>query len=166
MGAGAYNVLFLCTGNSARSIIGEALLNRRGAGRFRAYSAGSQPAGMVNPLALEALGQLQLPTEGLHSKHWQAFTEPDSPPLDFVFTVCDKAASEVCPAWSGRPVTAHWSIPDPAAAEGDHDTRLDAFRQTVHQLDARLRLFLNLPLARLAGRSLREELRRIGTEEG
>ncbi|HKJ94908.1 MAG TPA: arsenate reductase ArsC [Gammaproteobacteria bacterium] len=158
----SYNVLFLCTGNSARSIFGEALLNHRGEGRFRAYSAGSHPAGQVNPMALNVLEQLDIPTEGLRSKSWDEFIEPGAPVMDFVFTVCDKAATETCPVWPGRPVSAHWGIPDPAAVEGDEATRLRAFRQALHAMDNRIRLFLSLSLERLAEKSLKEELQRIG----
>lgn len=159
-----YNVLFLCTGNSARSILGEALLNHRGGGRFRAYSAGSHPRGQVNPLALEVLEQANVATEGLRSKSWDEFTAPSSPQMDFVFTVCDKAAAEGCPVWPGRPVTAHWGIPDPAAVEGDDETRLQAFRKALRSMDNRIRLFLSLPLEKLATKSLREELQRVGRE--
>lgn len=161
-----WNVLFLCTGNSARSIMGEALLNRHGRGRFRAFSAGSHPAGAVNPLTLKVLEDAGLPTAGLRSKSWEEFSGSDAPEIDFVFTVCDKAAAETCPVWPGRPVTAHWGIADPAAVEDDDETRLRAFRTALHQMDNRVRLFLDLPVERLAREALRAELARIGSRDG
>jgi arsenate reductase len=135
------NVLFLCTGNSARSILAEALLNHRGAGRFRGFSAGSFPKGAVHPLALDVLRAHQLPVDGLRSKSWNEFAAPESPKMDFIFTVCDNAANEVCPVWPGAPVTAHWSIRDPAAVEGTEDQKREAFEQAFQDLDARIRRF-------------------------
>ncbi len=158
----SWSVLFLCTGNSARSIMGEALLNHHGGGRFRAYSAGSQPAGQVNPLTLKVLEDAGLPVAGLRSKSWEEFTLPGAPAIDFVFTVCDKAAAETCPIWPGRPVSAHWGIADPAAIEGDEATRVAAFHKVLRTMDQRIRLFLELPIERLAGKKLHEELQRIG----
>ncbi len=160
-----YNILFLCTGNSARSIMGEAVLNHHGHGRFRAYSAGAHPTGAVNPLTLRVLEEAGLSTVGLYSKSWDEFTPADAPAIDFVFTVCDKAGAETCPVWPGRPVSAHWGIADPAAAAGDPTVRVRAFRTALHQMDARIRLFLGLPLDRLAPNSLRAELARIGRQE-
>ena len=141
-----YNVLFLCTGNSARSILAEAILNDRGRGRFRAFSAGSHPKGAVHPQALALLERLGLPTEGLRSKAWDEFARPDAPPLDFVFTVCDNAAGEVCPIWPGQPVTAHWGQPDPAAVEGTALEKANAFREAFRTLEERIDLFLSRPL--------------------
>ncbi len=161
-----WNVLFLCTGNSARSIMGEALLNLHGHGRFRAFSAGSHPAGAVNPLTLKVLEDAGLPTAALRSKSWEEFSGPGAPEIDFVFTVCDKAAAETCPIWPGKPVTAHWGIADPAAAEGDDEARLRAFRNALHQMGNRVRLFLDLPVERLARETLRTELDRIGGRDG
>lgn len=156
------NVLFLCTGNSARSIMGEALLNHHGRGRFCAYSAGSEPAGRVNPLTLKVLGEAGLPVTGLRSKSWDEFTLPGAPAIDFVFTVCDKAAAETCPIWPGRPASAHWGIADPAAVEGDEPLRLEAFHRALHEMDRRIRLFLELPMARLTGEPLHAALQHIG----
>jgi protein-tyrosine-phosphatase len=135
------NVLFLCTGNSARSILAEALLNHHGAGRFRGFSAGSFPKGAVHPLALDVLRAHELPVDGLRSKSWNEFAAPESPKMDFIFTVCDNAANEVCPVWPGAPVTAHWSIRDPAAVEGTEDEKRQAFEQAFQDLDARIRGF-------------------------
>jgi arsenate reductase (thioredoxin) len=157
-----YNVLFLCTGNSARSILAESLLNRFGAGRFRAYSAGSFPKGQVHPLALELIERMGLPTEELRSKSWDEFAIEAAPELDFIFTVCDNAAGEVCPVWPGKPITAHWGIADPAAVEGTLDQRTLAFRKTVRELETRIRLFINLPIAALDHLMLKEKLRAIG----
>lgn len=157
-----YDVLFLCTGNSARSIFAEALLNHRGGERFRAWSAGSRPSGSVNPLTLRVLAETGLPTAGLRSKSWDEFAEPGAPAFDFVFTVCDRAAAEPCPVWPGQPLTAHWGISDPAAVEGDETVRLRAFRRALNQLDNRIRLFLSLPLEKLDRLSLLGELARIG----
>jgi protein-tyrosine-phosphatase len=155
-----YNVLFLCTGNSARSILAEAVLNKEGAGRFRAYSAGSVPKGAVHPAALKLLGELGYPTDGFRSKSWDEFGAPDAPPLDFVFTVCDDAAGEVCPTWPGQPMTAHWGIPDPAAAAPDEQDR--AFRDAYYALQRRIQLFLSLPLDSIDEMSLQTKLREIG----
>ncbi|HTW75741.1 MAG TPA: arsenate reductase ArsC [Steroidobacteraceae bacterium] len=155
-----YNVLFLCTGNSARSIFAEALLNRWGQGKFHAFSAGSHPKGAVHPLALQLLQRLGLPTGTLRSKAWDEFAAPGAPPLDFVFTVCDKAAAEVCPVWPGQPMTAHWGVEDPAAVSGEGAER--AFRQAFHTLEARVRLFASLPIAKLEGIKLQRRLEEIG----
>lgn len=159
-----YNVLFLCTGNSARSILGEALLNRDGKGRFRAYSAGSFPKGTVNPMALDVLGGLGFDTADLRSKSWDEFTGPDAPHFDFIFTVCDAAAGETCPIWPGHPMTAHWGIEDPAAVEGAGQR--EAFLQALRYLQNRINLFLALPLASLDEMALRRRLREIGNSEG
>jgi len=155
-----YNVLFLCTGNSARSILAEAILNKEGAGRFCAFSAGSFPKGQVHPGSLKLLGELGLPTEGYRSKSWDEFATPGAPPLDFVFTVCDDAAGEVCPTWPGQPMTAHWGIPDPAAAEPSKQDR--AFRDAYFALQRRIQLFLSLPLESIDQMSLQTKLREIG----
>lgn len=160
-----YNVLFLCTGNSARSIMAEVILNRFGRGRFRAYSAGSYPKETVHPLTLELIEQLDLPTEGLRSKNWDEFAGPDAPHMDFVFTVCDQAAQEPCPVWPGQPITAHWGTPDPALAEGDRTQRMQAFRAAYRELEKRIQLFVNLPLKRLDRIRLQRELDQIGHDE-
>lgn len=157
-----FNVLFLCTGNSARSIMAESVLRSVGAGRFNAYSAGSQPTGRVNPYALELLEKNHLPTEGLRSKRWDEFAQPDAPQLDFVFTVCDNAAGEVCPVWPGQPMTAHWGIPDPAAAPGDEAARRKAFADACHTLLHRIRIFASLPLDKLDRLSLQRRLEDLG----
>lgn len=157
-----YNVLFLCTGNSARSIMAEVILNRFGRGRFRAYSAGSYPKETVHPLTLKLIEQLDLPTEGLRSKNWDEFAGPNAPHMDFVFTVCDQAAQEPCPVWPGQPVTAHWGTPDPALAEGDKAQRMQAFRAAYRELEKRIQLFVNLPLKRLDRIRLQRELDQIG----
>ncbi|HEX4097390.1 MAG TPA: arsenate reductase ArsC [Caulobacteraceae bacterium] len=157
-----YNVLFLCTGNSARSIIAESLLNRLGAGRFRAYSAGSMPAGEVNPHALALLTQMHYPTDGMRSKSWDEFAGPDAPRLDFVFTVCDDAAGEVCPIWPGQPMTAHWGLPDPAAATGSEAEIALAFADTYRMLSQRITIFVSLPLGKLDRMSLKRRLDDIG----
>jgi arsenate reductase len=157
-----YNVLFLCTGNSARSVLAEVLLNSRGGGRFRAFSAGSRPVGRVNPLAIETLKQARLPTDGLRSKSWDEFAESGAPPLDFVFTVCDSAANEVCPLWPGQPVTAHWGLPDPAAVEGSAADKAKAFRDTFIALDRRVGLFTSLPIAGLDQLALKRRVDEIG----
>ena len=158
-----FNVLFLCTGNSARSILAEALLQHSGKGRFKAFSAGSQPTGRVNPYALDYLRANGLPTDGYRSKAWDEFAAPGAPPLDFVITVCDNAAGEVCPVWPGQPVTAHWGVPDPAAVEGTDDQKRRAFSDACHLLRARIQLFTSLPLAKLDRLSLQRKLRDIGT---
>ena len=139
-----YNVLFLCTGNSARSIMAERLMEHRGAGRFRAFSAGSYPKGAVHPLALRLLAEQSLSTEGLRSKSWDEFAAPGAPEMDFIFTTCDEAANEVCPLWPGHPMTAHWGVPDPAAVEGDEIERMFAFREAFAMLDRRIRIFTAL----------------------
>jgi protein-tyrosine-phosphatase len=157
-----YNVLFLCTGNSARSIIAEALLNYWGKGRFQAFSAGSHPKGQVHPQAIEILRRNHLPTDNLRSKSWDEFAEPDTPPLDFVFTVCDHAAREVCPIWPGQPMTAHWGIHDPAAVEGSDEDKRRAFNKAFRELDARLKIFTSLPLESLDQLSLQRQLDAIG----
>ena len=157
-----YNVLFLCTGNSARSILAESVLNHRGGGRFRAWSAGSHPAGRVNPHAIALLRQLGLPTDDLRSKSWDEFAAPGAPSLDFVFTVCDNAAGEVCPVWPGQPVTAHWGLPDPAAVEGSDDDKAKAFRDTYVALERRISLFNSLPIAGLDQLTLSKRVAEIG----
>ncbi len=157
-----YNVLFLCTGNSARSILAEVILNDRGSGRFRAYSAGSHPKGAVHPQALALLERVGLSTEGLRSKAWDEFAQPGAPPLDFVFTVCDNAAGEVCPIWPGQPLTAHWGQPDPAAVEGTDLEKANAFREAFRTLGRRIDLFLSLPLATLDRLALGNKVREIG----
>jgi protein-tyrosine-phosphatase len=157
-----YNVLFLCTGNSARSIIAESILRQVGAARFRAYSAGSQPAGRVNPFAIELLERNRMPTDGLRSKNWDEFAQPGAPELDFVFTVCDNAAGEICPVWPGQPMTAHWGIPDPAAVEGSDDARRKAFAEASRTLLNRIRVFASLPLDKLDGLSLQRKLDELG----
>ncbi|HUO66953.1 MAG TPA: arsenate reductase ArsC [Gammaproteobacteria bacterium] len=157
-----YRVLFLCTGNSARSIIAESVLNRLGGGRFMAFSAGSFPKGEVHPYALELLQRQGYPTEHLRSKSWDEFAGPDAEPLDFVFTVCDNAAGEVCPIWPGQPMTAHWGLPDPAAATGSEAERRLAFADTLRALNSRIGVFVSLPLKSLDRLSLRDRLREIG----
>ena len=157
-----YNVLFLCTGNSARSILAEAILNKMGHGKFAAYSAGSQPKGQVNPHALALLERLGYSTIDLRSKSWDEFALPGAPQLDFVFTVCDNAAHEVCPIWPGQPMTAHWGIPDPAAVEGDEKKILAAFRDAYGVLQRRIELFINLPVRSLDRMSLKKHLDAIG----
>jgi arsenate reductase len=157
-----YNVLFLCTGNSARSIMGEALLNRWGKGRFQAYSAGSNPKGQVHPLAIETLRRNQLPIDNLRSKSWDEFAVPAAPPLDFVFTVCDNAAQEACPFWPGQPMTAHWGIRDPAAVEGSDEENAKAFNTAFRELDARIKIFTSLRLESLDQLSLQRQLDAIG----
>jgi arsenate reductase len=158
-----YNVLFLCTGNSARSILAESLLNTLGCGRFRAFSAGSYPKGVVHPLAIDLLGRMNLPTEGLRSKSWDEFAAGSAPPLDFIFTVCDNAAGEVCPVWPGKPMTAHWGIADPAAAEGN--AKASAFRTAFEELKTRIKLLVALPIASLDHMTLKERLGAIGRQE-
>jgi protein-tyrosine-phosphatase len=157
-----YNVLFLCTGNSARSILAESLLNHWGAGKFHAYSAGSHPKGQVHPMAVELLRRTNLPTENLRSKGWDEFAAPGAPKLDFVFTVCDNAAGEACPVWPGKPITAHWGIADPAAVEGTDAEKAFAFRQALGELETRVKLFTSLPIASLDGMTLQARLREIG----
>jgi len=157
-----YNVLFLCTGNSARSILAEALINRWGPGKFKGFSAGSHPKGAVHPIVLELLKRMTLPTQGLRSKSWDEFAAPHGPQLDFVFTVCDNAAGEVCPYWPGQPLTAHWGLPDPAAAEGSEIDKWVAFRDTFKALENRIKIFTSLPLASLDRIKLQEQLDAIG----
>jgi arsenate reductase (thioredoxin) len=159
-----YNVLFLCTGNSARSIMAEAIMNRLGKGRFTAYSAGSMPTGKVRPEALQQLASAGLPTTGARSKSWEEFARPDAPKMNFVFTVCDNAAKEVCPVWPGQPVTAHWGIPDPAAVAGSPEQIERAFRDAYMMLDRRISLFLALPLASLDKLAIQREIDRIGRQ--
>jgi protein-tyrosine-phosphatase len=157
-----YNVLFLCTGNSARSILAEALINQWGRGKFRGLSAGSHPKGAVHPIALQLLQRLNFPTEGLRSKSWDEFAAPGAVPLDFVFTVCDQAAGEVCPYWPGQPMTAHWGVEDPAAVQGSDAQIWAAFRDTFRVLDNRIKSFTSLPLASLDRIKLQERLDAIG----
>ena len=159
-----YNVLFLCTHNSARSLLAEALLNipNLSNGRFRAYSAGSYPSGKPNPFALEQIQRSGLPIDGLRSKSWDEFARPDSPKMDFVFTVCDNAANEVCPVWPGQPMTAHWGLPDPAAVEGSDDDKRRAFADTFRALSNRIRIFASLPMDKLDKLSLQKKLDAIG----
>jgi len=156
------NVLILCTGNSARSILGEALINHWGRGRFRGFSAGSSPKGKVHPIALKLLQQMNMPTEGMRSKSWDEFTKPGAPKLDFIFTVCDNAAAEACPVWPGRPVTAHWGVADPAAVEGSDTDQWLAFRQAFRELESRVKIFTSLPLETLGRDELRARLQEIG----
>ena len=160
--ADRYNVLFLCTGNSARSILAEAILNKIGGDKFRAFSAGSDPKGVVNPHAIALLKRLGFRTDGLRSKSWHEFAVPEAPQLDFVFTVCDNAANEVCPVWPGQPMTAHWGIPDPAAVVGDEKTVEFAFRDAFLNLERRIQLFTNLPVRNLDRMSLLKRLVEIG----
>jgi len=157
-----YNVLFLCTGNSARSILAESLLNHWGRGKFRGFSAGSYPKGAVHPQALELLQQMAMPTENLRSKSWDEFAAPGAPPLDFIFTVCDNAAGEVCPVWPGKPITAHWGIADPAAVAGTAAEKALAFRKAFNELEARIKLFTALQLPWSDGPKLRSQLDAIG----
>ena len=157
-----FNVLFLCTGNSARSILGEAILNRQGAGRFQAFSAGSHPKGEVHPLALDLLRSLDYPAAGLRSKNWDEFSLPGAPKLDFIFTVCDDAAAETCPVWPGHPMTAHWGIPDPARAEGTEAEKRLAFAEAHRSLSNRISAFISLSLASLDRMSLKNKLTAIG----
>jgi protein-tyrosine-phosphatase len=162
MTAKLYQVLFLCTGNSARSIIAESILNRHGRGRFEAHSAGSHPTGQVHPMALELLERYNYPIARLRSKSWDEFAGPDAPPLHFVFTVCDRAAGEACPIWPGQPMTAHWGVDDPAAFVGPEDRKLRLFRNVYFQLERRIQIFTNLPIASLDRLSLKKRLDEIG----
>jgi arsenate reductase len=161
-----YNVLFLCTGNSARSVLAESILRKDGAGRFNAYSAGSQPKGTVNPFAPKVLDALGYPTDGFRSKSWSEFADPGAPVMDFVFTVCDSAAGEACPVWPGQPMTAHWGIEDPAAVQGTDIEKERAFVLAARYLKNRISVFLNLPLASIDELSLQHRLRDIGRMEG
>jgi len=163
---GIYNVLFLCTGNSARSVLAEAILNKIGAGKFRAYSAGSQPKGQLNPNTLQLLQRLGYDTTGLWSKSWAVFAQPTAPNLDFVFTVCDDAAGEACPVWPGQPMTAHWGIPDPAAATGTDAGIAAAFNDAYRMLHRRIEAFAALPIKALDTLTLKSKLRDIGRMEG
>ena len=157
-----YNVLFLCTGNSARSVLAESLLNHWGQGKFRAYSAGSFPKGQVHPISIALLERLELPTDGLRSKSWDEFAVPGAPQIHFVFTVCDNAAGEVCPIWPGHPMTAHWGVEDPAAVDGTEEQKWAAFRKALRELESRIRLFINLPVASLDRMTLQSRLDAIG----
>lgn len=159
-----YNVLFICTGNSARSILAEGLMNHYGAGRFRAHSAGSHPTGQVNPIALQALQKFGIEADGFHSKNWDEFSRDGAPDVDFVFTVCDKAAGEVCPIWPGQPVTAHWGVADPAAVEGTDEQKQQAIRDAAVTLKRRIELFLSLPLAKLDAVALKKAVSDIGKQ--
>jgi protein-tyrosine-phosphatase len=161
-----YNVLFLCTGNSARSIMAEAILNREGRGRFKAFSAGSHPKGRINPYALDLLRKFNYDVSNLRSKSWAEFAKPGAPDLDFVFTVCDNAAGEACPLWPGQPITAHWGIPDPAAAEGSEAEIALAFKDAYRMLNRRIELFLALPIQKLDRLVLTTRLKEIGRSEG
>ena len=163
-GERTYNVLFLCTGNSARSILAESLLNHWGKGRFHAFSAGSFPKGQVHPLAIDLLKRTNLPSAGLRSKSWDEFAAAGAPPIDFIFTVCDNAAGEVCPVWPGKPMTAHWGVADPAAAEGPQANQAFAFRKALKELETRIKRFVRLPIASLDQMTLREKLREIGQQ--
>ena len=162
----AYNVLFLCTGNSARSFIGEVILNRVGQGKFRGYSAGSQPKGQINPRTIQLLQSLNHDTSGLRSKSWSEFAQPGAPALDFVFTVCDSAAAETCPVWPGQPMTAHWGVPDPAEATGSEAEIALAFKDTYRMLNQRIGIFISLPLRSLDQLTLKKRLAEIGRMAG
>ena len=157
-----YHVLFICTGNSARSVIAEGLMNELGQGRFRAFSAGSHPKGAVHPLALKTLATNRIPTDGFRSKSWEEFARPDAPELHFVFTVCDQAAGELCPVWPGQPMTAHWGMPDPAAVAGDDAAKAKAFRDTFVTVKRRIELMLSLPLASLDRLAIQKGIQDIG----
>ena len=161
-----YQILILCTGNSARSIMAEAIINTLGAGRFVAHSAGSQPAGRVHPLALEKLSAIGYPTAQLRSKSWDEFAAADAPQMDFIITVCDNAAGETCPLWPGQPISAHWRFPDPAAVQGSEAEQRAAFEQVFQRITQRVRLLLNLPLASLDALAIRRELQNIGRQDG
>jgi arsenate reductase len=163
---GVYNVLFLCTGNSARSILGEALLNQLGRGRFRGYSAGSYPKGRVHPMSLNVLEEAGIPTDGLRSKSWDEFAAPGAPVMDFVFTVCDNAAGETCPFWPGQPMTAHWGIEDPAAVEGPEFKQRAAFEDAMRFMRNRITAFINLPMTSIDRMTLTAKLRGIGAMDG
>lgn len=156
------NVLFVCTGNSARSILAEGILNNLSRGGFRAYSAGSHPKGEVHPVALETLAKFRIATDGFRSKNWEEFSRPGAPVLDFVFTVCDKAAGEMCPVWPGQPMTAHWGVPDPSEVDGSEEAQRRAFSETAVVLKRRIELLLSLPLATLDSMAIKREIREIG----
>jgi arsenate reductase (thioredoxin) len=157
-----FNVLFLCTGNSARSILAESLVNHWGSGKFVGFSAGSSPRGQVHPIALELLHHMKFPAEGMRSKSWNEFAQPGAPKLDFVFTVCDNAAGEMCPVWPGQPMTAHWGIEDPAAVEGPDTEKWLAFRKAFHELESRIKVFTSLPIRSLDRMKLQQRLHEIG----
>ena len=163
MSSKVFDVLFVCTGNSARSILAEGMLTHLGDGHFKAFSAGSQPTGTVNPFAISTLRQLRVPADGFRSKSWGEFALPGAPKLDFVLTVCDNAAGEVCPVWPGQPMTAHWGVPDPAAVQGSDEQKAKAFMDTAILLKRRIQLMLSLPMEKLEGLSLQHEMNRIGT---
>ena len=165
MPSSTFNVLFICTGNSARSIMAEAILNQQGGGRFRAFSAGSHPIGQLSPEAVDLLQRNQFETAQLRSKNWNEFAGTDAPKMDFVLTVCDKAAGEVCPAWPGQPISAHWGVEDPVAVQGDEEHKRKAFSDAFLTLQRRIALFLNLPMDKLDKLSLQNELNRIGTQQ-
>ncbi len=165
-GSNSYNVLFLCTGNSARSILAEAILNKVGAGKFRAYSAGSHPKGLVNPHTVQLLARLGYATAGYRSKSWEEFAQPGAPELDFIFTVCDDAAGEACPVWPGKPMTAHWGVPDPAAVSGTPSEIALAFSDACRMLHRRIEIFAALPLQALDSLTVQAKLREIGRMEG
>ena len=159
-----FNILVLCTGNSARSIMGEVLFNALGQGKFKAYSAGSHPAGQVHPLALDTLKSLQVPLEGLRSKSWDEYTTPDAPQMDFIITVCDRAAGEMCPLWPGTPISAHWGFPDPVETADSEAAQRKAFQNTLHGLTNRIRQFVSLPLASLDAMAIKHEMDKIGLQ--
>jgi protein-tyrosine-phosphatase len=163
MSSQPYNVLFLCTGNSARSIIAEALINHGSQGRFKGFSAGSHPRGTVHPIALELLDRMKIPHEGARSKDWNEFAQPGAPVMDFVFTVCDRAAAEICPVWPGQPMTAHWAVEDPAAVQGPEVEQWVAFRYAFKILDTRIKLLLSLPVSSLDRIRLQQKIDDIGT---
>jgi len=164
MGIKTHNVLFICTGNSARSILAEGLLNELGKRRFVAFSAGSHPKGQIHPLALKTLSSNRIPTDGFRSKSWEEFARPGAPQLHFIFTVCDQAAGEVCPIWPGQPMTAHWGMPDPAAVEGSDEVREKAFRDAFITMKRRIELMLALPLPSLSSMAIQKEIKDIGTQ--
>ena len=161
-----YNVLFLCTGNSARSVMAEVLINHWGKGRFRAFSAGSHPTGRIHPFTLDLLNSLKLPTASLRSKSWDEFAQPGAPVMDFVFTVCDQAAGEVCPVWPGQPITAHWGFPDPAAFVGSEAEKRAVFADVFRQIENRIKIFAALPLEKLDRLAIQRQVRELGTKLG
>ncbi|MET1415814.1 arsenate reductase ArsC [Roseibium sp. HPY-6] len=166
MSEGVYNVLFLCTGNSARSIMAEAILNREGQGRFKAFSAGSNPSGEVRPEVIALLKKLNFKTDEVRSKDWSEFADPGAPEMDFVFTVCDNAAKESCPVWPGQPMSAHWGVPDPVSAEGNETEHQVAYNEAFRMLNNRISIFMNLPMSSLDKLSLQEKLEEIGKSQG